>query len=41
MLKFRFSYLQAGTINHSSKKLTKSNPFRLYRFGSLIYKLVQ
>ena len=24
------SYLQAATVNHSSKKLARSNPFRLY-----------
>ena len=32
MVKFQFSYLQAGTVNHtvksySSMKLAKSNPF--------------
>ena len=32
MVKFQFSYLQAGTVNHSSKKQAKThkdNPFCL------------
>ena len=30
MAKFRVSYLQAGNVNHSLKKLTRSYLFRLY-----------
>ena len=30
MVKFWFFYLQAGTVNRSSKKLTRSKLFRLY-----------
>ena len=35
MVKFQFSYLQAGTVNHTVKsfnamKLPRNNPFRLH-----------
>ena len=38
MVKFRFSYLQTGTVNHSSKKRTRSNSFRIYLIKKNIWR---